>query len=81
MVTRTAGRSSVWLERYLGVVEAASSSLVAPTKFSDFFLNEKSLRIFYFFCGKVELHQALAVSIFYIMFLKHHLFGWRFFVC
>ena len=26
------GRSSVWLERYLGVVEAARSSRVAPTK-------------------------------------------------
>jgi len=26
-----AGRSSVWLERYLGVVEAARSSRVAPT--------------------------------------------------
>lgn len=25
------GRSSVWLERYLGVVEAARSSRVAPT--------------------------------------------------
>ena len=25
------GRSSVWLERYLGVVEAAGSSPVAPT--------------------------------------------------
>lgn len=26
------GRSSVWLERYLGVVEAARSSRVAPTR-------------------------------------------------
>ena len=26
------GRSSVWLERYLGVVEVARSSRVAPTK-------------------------------------------------
>ena len=30
-ITRS-GRSSVWLERYLGVVEAARSSRVAPTK-------------------------------------------------
>ena len=28
----SSGRSSVWLERYLGVVEAARSSRVAPTK-------------------------------------------------
>jgi hypothetical protein len=28
---KTSGRSSVWLERYLGVVEAARSSRVAPT--------------------------------------------------
>jgi len=30
------GRSSVWLERYLGVVEAARSSRVAPTSI-DFY--------------------------------------------
>lgn len=29
------GRSSVWLERYLGVVEAAGSSPVAPTKIAQ----------------------------------------------
>ena len=28
------GCSSVWLERYLGVVEVASSNLVTPTIFS-----------------------------------------------
>ena len=31
IISLSSGRSSVWLERHLGVVEAASSSLVAPT--------------------------------------------------
>jgi hypothetical protein len=31
--TTSSGRSSVWLERYLGVVEAARSSRVAPTSY------------------------------------------------
>lgn len=36
---KTSGRSSVWLERYLGVVEAARSSRVAPTKKNEVLQN------------------------------------------
>ena len=36
----TSGRSSVWLERYLGVVEVARSNRVAPTNF--FYLGIKA---------------------------------------
>ena len=46
-IRRLSGRSSVWLERYLGVVEAARSSRVAPTK-KDKGLLVQSLIFFYY---------------------------------
>ena len=57
---RKSGRSSAWLERYLGVVEVASSNLVAPTKFlfrrtqpefAGFFLRRAATR--YGRCGEL----------------------------
>ena len=37
-IPKTSGCSSVWLERYLGVVEAVGSSPVTPTKHLQSFL-------------------------------------------
>ncbi len=45
----SAGRSSAWLERYLGVVEAASSSLVAPTSQSVLMGFVRSVRTLFLF--------------------------------
>lgn len=44
------GCSSVWLERYLGVVEVASSNLVTPTNLKSIQLKGLDKSIAYFLC-------------------------------
>jgi hypothetical protein len=39
------GRGAAWLARYLGVVEVASSNLVAPTSYNPDMLKMRSVRI------------------------------------